>query len=269
MSINIERIELEVNIDQIEFRAHIWGDRVNGTETEAAEYSSLYQAWVYNAKANEPDPVVAPIKGTRRPGDRASRRKANAHKKNALGRKVRYANEYINAYFVKGNGQTRWIDDIIKENAWDEFDAIDWSKVKGINPKNYGYKQYNKHPELIKSRHSSKEICRDFVPDEIDTVSDPWAYTDEEYFFAGGENLHGDFDDSATEMIYEDYHNPGYLDDDDEDFGFDPYQSALDDREAAWDTIADLQREIARYKDFLGEFNLTTLYERWLADNNS
>ena len=29
-----------------------------------------------------------------------------------------------------------------------------------------------------------------------------------------------------------------------------------------------LRREIARYKDFLGEFNLNTLYQRWLADNS-
>ena len=30
---------------------------------------------------------------------------------------------------------------------------------------------------------------------------------------------------------------------------------------------AKLKREIATYKDFLGEFNLNKLFERWLADN--
>ena len=235
MSINIERIELEVNIDQIEFRAHIWGDRVNGTETEAAEYSSLYQAWVYNAKANEPDPVVAPIKGTRRPGNRAERRKATIKAK----RHLKEIEPLTMSVRRTRNGG------VIKRG-----DTYSWlPEWKAMDRRN--------------RRHTAKEICRDFVPDEIDTVSDPWAYTDEEYFFAGGENLHGDFDDSATEMIYEDYHNPGYLDDDWDDDD-NPCSGCMAD-----DTIADLRREIARYKDFLGEFNLNTLYERWLADNNS
>lgn len=42
--------------------------------------------------------------------------------------------------------------------------------------------------------------------DDYDQDFNPWEYTDEEFFFAGGENLHGDFTDSETERIYYDYH---------------------------------------------------------------
>lgn len=241
------------------------------------------------------DDIEFPTKGTY---NRASRRKAKEHKKNALGQKIRHSNEWINGYITSkgkdGKKSTRWIKDIIKENAWDEFDSIDWSRVKGINPKNCGYKQYNKRPELIKSRYNAREICRKYSDaddrainkawaeyyrdmedrwideDDYESICNPWGYTEEERREIDTYHFHGDFDHVATEMIYEDYHNPGYLDDDDyEYYGYDPYQSAIDDREEAWDTIADLRREIARYKDFLGEFNLNTLYERWLADNNS
>lgn len=210
------------------------------------------------------DDIEFPTKGTYH----AERRKAKEHKKNALGRKVRHSNEWINGYITSkgkdGKKSTRWIKDIIKENAWDEFDSIDWSRVKGINPKNYGHKQYDKRP-----RYTAKEICRKYSDDGIDTISDPWAYTEEEKWELGYDYLHGDFDDSATNDIINDrYYEEGNWYDD-EDFGFDPYQSAIDDREEAWDTIADLKKEIARYKDFICEFNLNTLYQRWLADNNS
>lgn len=258
MSINIERIELDVNIDQIEFRADIWGDRVNRTETEAAEYPSLYQAWVYNAKANEPDPVVAPIKGTRRPGDRASRRKATAHAKNRRRELATYSMDEI-----RPTGK-------VKDTGIRSY--LKGDKVYSRNGKEICRKYSDSEDNELRRRWYTHEtdLEKGYIdPDDYDQDFNPWGYTDEEFCFAGGKNLHGDYDHVATAMIYEDYHNP-YLDDDDyEYYDYDPYQSAIDDRETANDTIADLRREIARYKDFLGEFNLTTLYQRWLADNNS
>lgn len=258
---NFDQIEFEAEVNHIEKRQQNLAEYLDEREEDNLKYPCICNAIVCNAKANEADPVTSPIKGTRRPGDRASRRKANAHKKNALGRKVRYANEYINAYFVKGNGQTRWIKDIIKENAWDEFDSIDWSKVKGINPKNYGYKQYDKSYDWIKSRHNAKEVCRTFEDDGVD-LSDPWAYTEEEKWELGYDYLHGDFDDETTETIIQDRY---LIDDADEYYCWD-YE---DEYHELYKEYSDLRREITRYKDFLGEFNLNTLYQRWLSDNNS
>lgn len=286
---------MDVECEMIDYRAiklSHYSDRRE--EDIPTDFGQVYRFVLCNAKVTETDPAD-PVKagetakGTRRPGNRADRRKATEHKKNRLGRMVRHANEYINTYIVEkdanGNKKTRWIDDIIKENP-EELGDIDWSKVKGINPKNCGFGRYcsGKSPELIKSRHDGKEICRSFVKEDvvyredyiIDTnqidetdIADPWAYTDDELRELDGDCLHGDFDDSATEKIIRDRHEWEF---DDDDFGFDPYQSALDsaldDREDAWYEIADLKREIAKYKDFIGEFNLKTLYERWLADNS-
>ena len=204
-------------------------------------------------------------KGTRRPGDRASRRKATIKAKRQL-KEIEPLTMSVrrtrNGGVIKRGDTYSWLPEWKamdkrnrrhngKEICWKYSDADD----RAIN------KAWTEYYHDIEDRWIDE--------DDYDSICNPWGYTEEEKRKIDTNHLHGDFNHTATEMIYEDYHNPRYLDDEYEYFGFDPYQSTIDDREEAWDTIADLTKEIARYKDFLGEFNLNTLYERWLADNNS
>lgn len=233
-----EKILFDVNVDMIEGDVEIFNYCLDtATETDVPEnFHHMLYAVLANAKATEPDEIVPVNKGTRRPGNRAERRKATIKVK----RHLKEIEPLTMSVRRTRNGG------VIKRG-----DTYSWlPEWKAMDKRN--------------RRHNGKEICRDFVPDEIDTVSNPWAYTEEEKFELGYNcynYLHGDFNHAVTEMIYKDHHNPGYLDD--EDFGFDSYQSALDDREAAWDTIADLRREIETYKDFLNAFNLNTLFHHW------
>lgn len=222
----LDEIKFEVNVNFIEKRIEKFARYLDESEEDNFDYPAIYQAIVANNKANEPDTEVVTTKGTRRPGNRAERRKATEHKKNTLGRTRKYCTEGVYAYIVKKDANrkktTRWIADIVKEEAWDEYDSIDWSKVKAVKTRNFGYKHGNKHPKLLgKSRHG-KERIRDYddfdfetafsyyaddvywseiAPDDFDEIGNPWGYTEEEKRNIYQSHRHGDFSDDKLNFI--------------------------------------------------------------------
>lgn len=105
--------------------------------------------------------------------NRAARRATRAAKKHRLGRQWQYADEQIDAYWVEKDGDkkiTHWVADPVElkkltiEEYWND---IPWHKVKGINPKNCGYKQYNKWDKIV-TLEKDRRNKRFDIPDMSD-----------------------------------------------------------------------------------------------------
>jgi len=250
-----EQILFEVNVNMLEDDVDTFRYCINTPETEIPEdYQHMLYAVLANAKATEEDPVVtshSATKGTRRPGNRADRRKAYKAKKHHLEAiepftmSVRPVGK--SGFLRQGNGDfhklCKRMDNRIERNSGKEI-------CRNYIPDNY-VSDYAK-------------ACDDFdrycYPDDYDPLVNPWGYKYDEEIY------HGDYSDDDIQKIIAAWNNYDY-DFDDDDYDYDPYQSAIDDREAAWKTIADLQREIDRYHKFINEFNLGTLFQRWMENN--
>jgi hypothetical protein len=109
-----------------------------------------------------------------------------------------------------------------------------------------------KQGDRRKLRYGAKMEIAEAIADDSEPF-DAWADWNGEYF-----NENFPTKEDGTIDINEVLAMEFYCDDD--DYDYEDLCSCFELREA--------EREIARYKDFLGEFNLTTLYERWLADNS-
>ena len=140
--------------------------------------------------------------------NRAARRAKTAAKKHHLGKARQYANEKIDAYWVDDDKTTHWIGDRNECNGLPlgEFqfywNNIPWNKVKGINPKNCGFKQYNKWGKIVameKDRRNKRFDVEEFIPTSgID--SETPAYIIEMFgddpvdLWMAGFNIMGNFD---------------------------------------------------------------------------
>jgi len=198
----------------------------DGSEPDDFYGGYTYQAYCVLNKSSEQDAEVPEVRGTRHPSNRAERRKATAHAKNRRKALAVYS------------------DDEIRTNSGKVVDS-------GIRSYEKGAKIYTRKGRVTREKFTEEPVDEESmftIRDtdlSLDTNSEVW--TDEE-----------------ISQAVKEYHK--YEDDEEEyDFGYDPYQNAIDDRESAWDEISDLKRQINIYKDFIGEFNLNTLYERWLA----
>lgn len=243
----LDKIRFEVNVDKIEGRIEHFAQYLNEREEDNLDFPCIYQAIVANAKANEEDETVVVSKGTRRPGNRAERRKATAHVKN---RRKRLAVFSMDEIRPTGKVKNTGIRSYLKgDRVYSRKDRRKGKKIcraySDMEDKELRRRWYTYNTDMEKGYITEDDYDQDF---------NPYGYTNEEFFSVGGENLHGDFSNSETERIYSDYH-----------YWIDP---VLSDQEASWEEISNLKKEIAKYKDFLGEFNLNTLYERWLKDNS-
>lgn len=170
---------------------------------------------------------VVERKGTRKPTNRASRRKATARAK--AKRKRNMITVYGYDPIIRGeNGKTFATSD-------EEFESsIVATKKSGKSAMTAMYKKMDRR----KLRHNGKMECNNYIPEDFD-----------------------DLDDFDDEEIYEYFPK---LDDYYDDSDFDNY---YDEEELMAEEISCLKREINLYKDFIGEFGLNKLYETWLAQN--
>lgn len=105
--------------------------------------------------------------------NRAARRAKAASKKHRLGKSWKYANEEITAYWVDNNKVTHWVGDdkecngLPLEESQSYWNNIPWNKVKGVNPKNCCYKQYNKWDKIV-ALEKDRRNKRFDIPDMSD-----------------------------------------------------------------------------------------------------
>ena len=206
----------------------------------------------FRDKMNEADlPGESAVLGTRKPADRATRRKATARAKNRQIEKLKtvYSYESINrgedGKTHRFNGVEEWMDTIVaakkksKSEARKLFDRVDRRKT----------------------RHEGRAECRN--PEMFDDFDD---FEDEEICEIFPEKADGTIDVNAY-LAEDDYDEDYELEciDYDETESYEEYLERENSRLTKEDSR--LKREINIYKDFLGEFNLGKLYQTWLAAN--
>ena len=298
----LDEILLDVNTELLPEREELYGPWLDTPEEEVEEdMVGMYQAVVANNKITEADDVIPVIKGTRKPTNRGDRRdltdkaKANAIRKAYCSHKGGYTVIYRGE-----NGETKVKSVPISEWLAEGKKAF-WKNVKAAKKTGNRQRFDQKKADSKKHRHEGKGVCRDYTEDDyLSDLSDmeylydvdvekgyikeddfdpdfnPWGYTDEEKYYLNQNYLHGDFSDEETEKIIHHrdlnrklFNTPDFDDYYDEDYEYRRYWNADIHRHVIVKEITrvgELKKEIATYKDFLGEFNLNTLYERWLAE---
>lgn len=218
----------------------------------------------FREKMNEEDipiPGESAALGTRKPGDRATRRKATAH----AGKRHEEMMEYAWAYepiFRGENGKYNHLD----PDKWES--SIVATKKKSKSEAATFFNRVDRR----KSRHEGKAECGRYT---LETDFDD--FEDEELLEIFPEKADGtiDLDAYLAEEEYdEDDYEPDYMsrewcEMECIDYPEDDYDEDDEEEEIAL-TYAEnsrLKREIATYRDFIGEFNLNKLYETWLAQN--
>lgn len=225
----------------------------DGSEPDDFYGGYTYQAYCVLNKSSEQDEEVPATHGTRRPANRGERRKATAHAKNRRKSLAKYADDEIRTNsgkvvntgwrsYEKGNKLYTRKGRVAREKFTEE-PTLNMDEDDSLTIDNTGL-YLDKNQDIWTDEEISQSI--EYFRYEHDHNDDDWDDFDDDF--------NDDFDEDWDEDDEEEY-----------DFGYDPYQNAIDDREAAWDEISDLKRQINIYKDFIGEFNLNTLYERWLA----
>lgn len=225
---NSNEILMEVYTDAIPRSLDRFSKYFGETEEENFAYTSIANAIVCNGKINEEDDPVPVTKGTRRPGNRAARRKATRKAKKNRRELATYA-----------------LDEIMANSG----------KVK-----NTGYAAYEKGAKLYKrNKLTAREIAKavnDGFYYEPEDETDECHWEENPDGTIKPETLRFWFEDDEPEYEpEEEYYR--YWDEDLKDHVYVPVETET----------SKLKKQIATYKDFLGEFNLNTLFERWLADN--
>lgn len=211
----------------------------------------------FREKMNEEDlPGESAVLGTRKPGDRAIRRKATARAKNRQIEKLKtvYSYESINrgedGRTHRFNGVEEWLDTIVaakkksKSEAREFFNRVDRRKAR-----HNGRAECREIPDVFMD--DAEEEKREFYPERADGTVDVDFCLRHNWMFR-------DLDDG----IY------GYEYDGDDDEEMESYEEYLEGENSRLTREnSRLKREISTYKDFIGEFNLNRLYEVWLAQN--
>lgn len=196
----------------------------------------------FRDKMNEQDlPGESAVLGTRKPGDRATRRKATAH----AGKRHEEMMWYAWSYEPINRG---------RNGKYNHFDADEFeSSVVATKKKSKSEAAtFFNRVDRRKSRHEGKAECGRYTP-EMDFEED-----DLELCEIFPEKADGtiDLDAYLAEDIYDDW-----------DDWNDSYWELEDEEDLVYEEISQLKREINTYKDFIGEFNLGKLYQTWLAQN--
>ena len=207
----------------------------------------------FREKMNEEDiPGESAVLGTRKPGDRKSRRKATAKAKRHLAdiypltdsvRKV--GNGYIK---VSGDGE-------VKVSTTDLCRLTEYKRADRRKSRHNGKAECREIPEYIADNADASEEERQSYQEKADGTVD--------IDFCLRHNwLYADLDDGIYGAEYDgDYVDDDYDDEDDDFEEVESYEEYLESENSR------LKREINLYKDFIGEFNLNRLYKVWLAQN--
>ena len=176
----LDKIRFEVNVELIDDLENI-AKILYGNEEDYMNYDQLYQAIVCHKKANEQDPEQDMVKGTRRPGNRAERRKATAKAKKHL----REIEPFTMSVRRTRNGG------VIKRG-----DTYTWlPEWKSIDRRS--------------RRHDGKEICRKYEDEDLlnvfeDEDIDPEGKWDGEKFIPNEDPTMG-LNAAEIECMVEDY----------------------------------------------------------------
>ena len=238
-----EQIEFEVNVEGLEDTIQRFSKFIRKDDNEMTLDRYILQAYQMLAKMEEDQPEEETSSKT----------------------------EYSDVFVPKNRGRKNR--NRKKELAKKHMKSITWTGAttetfnkKGVKRcgKNHQSFDWKKYDNSINRLGWKSEILRF---SEVPVVSDPECEISN-VFKDTGLGLCGEyFSDEIISNAIEKYNNPWWekyeLDDEDYDFGFDPYQSALDDREEAWNEISKLNNEIETYKAFIAEYNLGKLYTQW------
>lgn len=236
----------------------------------------------FRDKMNEEDlPGESAVLGTHKPGDRATRRKATAH----AGKRREKMMWYAWSYEPINRG---------RNGKYNHFDADEFeSSVVATKKKSKSKaKTFFDRVDRRKSRHNGKAECREipeyiaddaeeenreFYPEKADGTVDVdfclrhnWLYADLDDGIYGAEY---DDDDDWDNDDWDDDYEPEYMSREWCEMECIDYpEDGYDEEEEIALTYAEnsrLKREIATYRDFIGEYNLNKLYETWLAQNGN
>lgn len=234
----LDQIRFEVSVNLINNRLEKFERYLDESEEDNFDYPAIYQTIICHQKSTEGyESEVLETEEFDEEFPRKNRRRGKKFNKSAWMRKERQKS----------------LHNLVDWTEKDWWQSVD-DGGRRIGEK--GDKLYTRKGRVTRDKFTEEPVTDEesvfTICDtdlSLDTNSEIW--TDEEISQAVKE----------YHTLYEKYED----DEEEYDFGYDPYQNAIDDREAAWDEISDLKRQINIYKDFIGEFNLNTLYERWLA----
>lgn len=241
----LDQIRFEVSIKLIDDRLKVFEKFLDEAEEDNFNYPAIYQAIVANNKITEgesevPENEELETEELDEEFPHKNRRLGKKHNKSAWLRKERQVRLHRLVDWKPG---IKW---------WQSVD----DGGRRIGEK--GDKLYTRKGRVAREKFT-EEPTLNMDEDDSLTIDNTGLYLDKNQDIWTDEEI----SQSIEYFRYEHDHNDDDWDDD--DFEYDPYQSALNDREAAWDEISDLKRQINTFKDFIGEFNLNTLYERWIA----
>lgn len=195
----------------------------------------------FRDKMNEEDlPGESAVLGTRKPGNRKDRKRAEELAEKRHEEMMRYSWSYEPINRAK-NGKYNHLN-------LDEFrSSVVATKKKSKSEAQTFFNRIDRR----KSRHNGKAECRE-IPEYI---ADDTEEENREFY---PEKADGtiDLDAYLAEDIYDDW-----------DDWNDSYWELEDEEDLVYEEISQLKREINTYKDFIGEFNLGKLYQTWLAQN--
>ena len=273
--INFDQIELDCDINRIEIRAEKFAKYFDEPEEENFEYPIIYEAIVCNNKATEADDLPEePRKGTRKPGDRESRRASTKKAKEHLA----LVSKKSDTVRINHNGA------VIKEGSRDKFHKT-WKRLIHKASRVNGKKEIEE--DLKHMMLDQPEVAEDdkTFPEREDGCIDIDKFIEKEddvVYVSEDDDCDDDDDwDEYNDCAYDDwykYDDPFEDEDDDDDWDYEDSDGNYIERRVWNDDLHDhvyvreetelgkTRRELAQYKKFVDEFNLNTLYERWCAD---
>lgn len=238
-----EKIEFEVSVDMIEGRVTNFAEYIKEDDTEETirSFCTRVAFWVLN-KSAEQDEEVPETRGTRRPVNRAERRKETAHAKNRRKALAKYA------------------DDEIRTNSG-----------KVINT---GYRSYEKGVKVYTRKG------RGFRDKFTEDPFNPWGSDDEETML-NLTNNDGYYSDEDIQKAIEEsnrWDDDWDLDDGWDDVHGDDWDDVHGDDCIDLDVLVEnlqkqnqnlrnynnqLEEEVRKLHEFLSDFNLETLHTYW------